>query len=180
MLAEFAVPIVDQILAVILHEHAFIDIGDIAHDLCHPFLMRIRNDSSDVDLARTQMDEEQDVIHDQAEARPHFRGKEIGSYRCTIGTSMWLRMNSLQVVSFFRSPTGGKPCFRSTFPTVVSLTRYPRFFRAPEIRSYPWPGAPNFYSRGRISESVFRLPRIHAVVQETADIWNHRTSGPPV
>jgi len=46
-------------------------------------------------------------------------------------------MNSLQVVSFFRLAAGGKPRLFNTFAIVASLTRCPRFFRAPEIRSYP-------------------------------------------
>ena len=52
-------------------------------------------------------------------------------------TSICLVMNSVQVVSFLRSPAGGSPCLFSTFATVASLTRCPIFFRAPEIRSYP-------------------------------------------
>ena len=62
MFAELAVPIVDEILAVISYEHAVIDIGDIPYDLCHPFLMRIRSNSRDVNLARTQMDKEKNVV----------------------------------------------------------------------------------------------------------------------
>ena len=41
--------------------------------------MRIQGDSRDVNLTRTQMDEEKDIVGDQAEAGPYFRGKEIGS-----------------------------------------------------------------------------------------------------
>ena len=88
MFAELGVPIVDEILAVISNEHAVIGIGDIPYDLCHPFLMRIRSDSCDVNPARTQMDEEKDVIGDQTEARPHLGGEEIGSYWRPVGTSI--------------------------------------------------------------------------------------------
>ena len=81
MITELAIPVVNQIPAVIVHEHAFFDIGDIAYDLCHPFPMRIRRDSRDVDLACAQMDEEKDVIRGQTVARPHFGGEEIGGYQ---------------------------------------------------------------------------------------------------
>ncbi len=43
--------------------------------------MRVRSDSRDVNLARTQMDEEKDVVRDQAKAGPHFRGEEISGYQ---------------------------------------------------------------------------------------------------
>ena len=81
MLAEFTLTIVEQILAVILQQHAFIDIGDIAHDLCHPFLMRIQSDSCDENLTCAQMEEEKNIVGDQAETEPHFRGKEIGGHQ---------------------------------------------------------------------------------------------------
>ena len=81
VIAELTIPIVHQILAVVFYEHAFFDIGDIPCDLYHPFLMRIHSDSRDVNLARAQMDEEEDVLGDQAEAGPHLRGEEIGSYQ---------------------------------------------------------------------------------------------------
>ena len=61
--------------------HAYFEIGDIPYYLRHPFLMRIRSDSRDVDLECAQMDEEKDVIRDQSEARPHFGGEEIGCHR---------------------------------------------------------------------------------------------------
>ena len=81
MFTELAVSVVNQILAVIVHEHAFFEIGDIPYDLRHPFLMRIHSDSGDVNLACAQMDEEKDVIRGQTEARPHFSGEEIGSHQ---------------------------------------------------------------------------------------------------
>lgn len=65
MLAELTVPVVDQILAVILHYHALIDIGDIPYYLRHPLLMRIRRDPRDVNLACAKMDEEKDVVCSQ-------------------------------------------------------------------------------------------------------------------
>ena len=65
MFAELAVTIVNQILAAILRQHAFIDIGDVSYDLCHPVLMRIRSDSRDMNFARTHMDEEEDVVRYQ-------------------------------------------------------------------------------------------------------------------
>ena len=142
--------------------------------------MWIRSDSRDVNLASIHMDEEEDVLRDQAKAGPHFRGKEIGSYRRTVGTSIWLRMNSLQVVSLFRPQTGGNPCFRRTFPTVVSLTRCPRFFRALEIRSYPRLLFALANLRMSVTTSADTAVWIQAVVQEIADSCSRRTSGPPV
>ena len=68
-LAELTVPVVDQIPAVILQQHTVIDIGDISFDLCNPPLIRILRDSSDVHCAGAQMNEEQDVVGDQAKAR---------------------------------------------------------------------------------------------------------------
>ena len=81
MCAELAVPVVDQIYTVMLHEHAFFDIGDIPYYLRHPFLMRIRSDSRDVDLACTKMNEENDIVGGQTKTRPHLGGEEIGSYQ---------------------------------------------------------------------------------------------------
>ena len=81
MLAELAVPVVDQVLAVILQQHAFIDIGDISYYLRHPPLMGIWRDSCDVNPACTKMDEKKDIVgNNQTEASPHFCGEEIG--RC--------------------------------------------------------------------------------------------------
>ena len=54
MLAELAVPVVDQVLAVILQQHAFVDIGDISYYLRHPPLMGIWRDSCDVNPACTK------------------------------------------------------------------------------------------------------------------------------
>ena len=68
MITKPTVPVVDQILAAILHEHALFDIVDIPCDLCHPFPMRIRRDSRDVDFACAQMDEEKDITGDQTVA----------------------------------------------------------------------------------------------------------------
>ena len=68
MIIKLSAPVVDQILAAILHEHALFDIGDIPCDLCRPFLMRIRRDSRDVDFACAQMDEEKDITGDQTVA----------------------------------------------------------------------------------------------------------------
>ena len=65
MLAELTLPVVDQILAVILHYHALIDIGDVPCYLRHPLLMRILRDPRDVNLARTKVDEEKDVVCNQ-------------------------------------------------------------------------------------------------------------------
>ena len=58
----------DQIPAVILHQHTLIDISDISYDLRNPPLIRIRRDSSDVHLAGTQMNEKQDVVGEQTKS----------------------------------------------------------------------------------------------------------------
>ena len=80
MLAELAVPVVNQIRAVILKQHTLIDVGDIPYNLCHPTLIRIRGDSCNVNLACAKVNKEKDIVGDQPEARPYFGSEEISSY----------------------------------------------------------------------------------------------------
>ena len=69
MLTELTVSVMNQIPAVVLQQHTVIDIGDISYDLRNPSLIRIRRDSPDVHCACAQMNEEQNVIGMQTEAR---------------------------------------------------------------------------------------------------------------
>ena len=135
--------------------------------------MGIRSDTRDVNPTCTQMDEEKDVVGDQPKERPHFRGEEIGSNRRPVGTFMWT--NSFQVVSPFRSETGGNPFRVSTLETVVSLTRCPRFFRAPEILSYPQ----FLFSRAGLRMSA-SISSDMVAVQNASGSSSHRTCMPPV
>lgn len=62
MLTELAVPVVNQIHAVILQQNTVFDIDDVPYYLRHPLLMRILRDPRDVNLACTKMNEEKDIV----------------------------------------------------------------------------------------------------------------------
>ena len=78
MLAELTIPVADNIPIGILHEHAFIDIGDIPYNLCNPALIRIRRNSSHVHLACPEVNEEKNVVNGVFRDAPYFGRKEIG------------------------------------------------------------------------------------------------------
>ncbi|HEX4124043.1 MAG TPA: hypothetical protein VHY37_04890 [Tepidisphaeraceae bacterium] len=52
--------------------------GEIASDLAHPGVGEIGRDAAEVDLARLDVDEDQDVMRDQAEGGPDFGTEEVG------------------------------------------------------------------------------------------------------
>jgi hypothetical protein len=74
---NFVISVADQIPA--LPDQVAPGAGQVACRLSHPSVRRIWGDAAEVDLARLDMDEEQYVVCDQAESRPDFGGKEVGS-----------------------------------------------------------------------------------------------------
>lgn len=53
------------------------DISDVARDLRHPSIVRVRRDAGDVHRSGGDVDEEQDVKGDESLERTHFDAQEI-------------------------------------------------------------------------------------------------------
>jgi len=54
------------------------NVGEITSDLIHPQSIRTCGNTSDLDAARGDLDEEQNHVSAQSLWRPDFHGKEIG------------------------------------------------------------------------------------------------------
>ena len=60
-------------------QSAIDDVNGIASHLHHPFLVRVWSDSSESDASRLQMQEEENVVGDQAAPGEHFDSEEINT-----------------------------------------------------------------------------------------------------
>src|SRR5579863_363539 len=92
--------------------------ADVARNLRHPTLIWMRRNSCNVNFPTVQS--------------PDLGGEEIRFKKISVRSN-----NSFQVVVFFLSGAGAKPFRCRIFPTVLSLSLYPRLARAPTIRSSP-------------------------------------------
>ena len=75
----FAIPVMDQVLprrekAPLLHR-------DVAGNLHHPGLRRMRRHPRNMDLSAAQMDEEEHVIRHESTECPHLGRKEISGHK---------------------------------------------------------------------------------------------------
>jgi hypothetical protein len=60
-------------------QHAVDGVGEIARHLLHPGAVRLANDAGDLDTSRLDVDDEEDVVADQADEREYLNGEEVGS-----------------------------------------------------------------------------------------------------
>ena len=78
-----------------------------------------------------EVDKEEHVVGDEPAQRPDFGCEKSVAAK----TSRWEVMNSFQVVPCLRSGAGRIPWRRGMLPTVSSHSGWPRFSKAPAIRS---------------------------------------------
>ena len=71
-------------------KEAVLGTGDIARNLCHPSIVGVGCDASNVDRAGGNVDEEEDVVRDEPFDRVHLNAQEVG--RCQafpVGFEKW-------------------------------------------------------------------------------------------
>ena len=112
VLGEFGIAVVEQEAGI---SHGPVGGGDIAGDLFQPGFIGKRSDASEDDAAGLEVEEEQDIVGDQAGGGPDFSGEEVGGPE---STAVCRRMNAAQVVWRLRSGAGPSPCRCRILPTV--------------------------------------------------------------
>jgi hypothetical protein len=79
-LAEVAAPVVDEVLGSDLLQPAVL-VGRVAHRLDHELLVGVIGHPEDLDLARGQVDGEQDIVGRGAEQSGDIHGEEVGRHQ---------------------------------------------------------------------------------------------------